>query len=60
MFFTFFKFVQMVLNRVVSHKNIRFISSRPEVFCKEGVLKKLVKFTGKHLCRSLFFNKVFQ
>ena len=30
----------------------------PEVFCKKGVLKNLSKFTGKHLCQSLFFNKV--
>ena len=28
-----------------------------EVFCKKGVLRKLTKFTGKHLCQSLFFNK---
>ena len=28
------------------------------MFCKKGVLKKFVKFTGKHLCQSLFFNKV--
>ena len=33
-------------------------SSRPEVFCKKGVLKNFTKFTGKHLCQSLFFNKV--
>ena len=33
-------------------------SSRPEVFCKKGVLRNFTKFTGKHLCRSLFFNKV--
>ena len=33
-------------------------SSRPEVFCKKGVLKNFEKFTGKHLCHSLFFNKV--
>ena len=33
-------------------------SSRPEVFCKKGVLKNLAKFTGKHQCQSLFFNKV--
>ena len=25
---------------------------------KEGVLKNFAKFTGKHLCHSLFFNKV--
>ena len=33
-------------------------SSRLEVFCKKGVLRNLAKFTGKHLCQSLFFNKV--
>ena len=33
-------------------------SSRPEVFCKKGVLRNVTKFTGKHLCQSLFFNKV--
>ena len=33
-------------------------SSCPEVFCKKGVLKNFAKFTGKHLCQSLFFNKV--
>ena len=33
-------------------------SSRPEVFCKKGVLRNSAKFTGKHLCQSLFFNKV--
>ena len=37
-------------------ENIR--SSRPEVFCKKGVLRNFTKFTGKHLCQSLFFNKV--
>ena len=25
---------------------------------KKGVLKNAAKFTGKHLCQSLFFNKV--
>ena len=28
-------------------------SSRPEVFCKKGVLKNLAKFTWKHLCQIL-------
>ena len=27
-------------------------------FHKAGVLKKIAKFTGKYLCRGLFFNKV--
>ena len=33
-------------------------SGRTEVFCKKGDLKNFAKFTGKHLCQSLFFNKV--
>ena len=32
-------------------------SSPPEVFCKKDVLKNFAKFTGKHLCQSLLFNK---
>ena len=31
--------------------------SRPEVFSKKGVLRNFTKFTGKHLCQNLFFNK---
>ena len=33
-------------------------SSRPDVFCKKGVLRNITKLTGKHLCQSIFFNKV--
>ena len=33
-------------------------SNCPEVFYKKGVLRNFDKFTGKHLCQSLFFNKV--
>ena len=33
-------------------------SSRPDVFCEKGVFRNFAKFTGKHLCQSLFFNKV--
>ena len=33
-------------------------SSRSEVFYKKGVLRNFVKFTGRHLCQSLYFNKV--
>ena len=36
--------------------NVR--SSRPEMFGKEGVFRNFAKFTGEHLCQSLFFNKV--
>ena len=27
------------------------------MFCKKGILKSCAKFTGKHLCQSLSFNK---
>ena len=33
-----------------------FRSNRPKVLFKKGVLKTFAKFTGKHLCKSLFFN----
>ena len=33
-------------------------SSRSEVFCEKDVLRNFAKFIGKHLCQSLFFNKV--
>ena len=33
-----------------------FRNSCPEMFCKKGVLRNFAKFTGKHLCQSLFFN----
>ena len=35
-----------------------FRRSRPEVLYKKGALRDFAKFTGKHLCQSLFFNKV--
>ena len=33
-------------------------SSHQSCFIKKGVLRNFTKFTGKHLCQSLFFNKV--
>ena len=36
----------------------KYRSSRLEVFCRKGVLRNFGKFTGKHLCQSLLFNKV--
>ena len=32
--------------------------SHPVVFCQKVVLENFAKLTGKHLCQSLFFNKV--
>ena len=39
-------------------KFLLFRSSRPEVFYKKDVFRNFAKFKGKHLCKSLFFNKV--
>ena len=41
-----------------TRKMINQRSHRSKVFCKKGVLRNFVKFTGKHLCQSFFFNKV--
>ena len=30
----------------------------PEMFYKKSVLRNFAKFTGKHVCQSIFFNKV--
>ena len=32
--------------------------SRAKVFCKKNVLRNFAKFTGKHLCQSLFFKEL--
>ena len=39
-------------------KSIKQKKESPDLFCKKGVLENFAKFTGKHLCQSLFFNKV--
>ena len=41
---------------VILGSNLR--GSRLEVLYKKGVLRNFTKFTVKHLCQSLFFNKV--
>ena len=44
--------------RIRTVRTFPFRSSCPEVFYKKGVLRNFAKFIGKHLCQSLFFNKV--
>ena len=44
-------------NKLICFQNA-FRSSRSQMFFKKGILKNFVIFTGKHLCWSLFFNKV--
>ena len=45
-------------SRKLIERSLFLRSSRPNVFCKKGVFRQFAKFTGKHLCQSLFFNKV--
>ena len=42
----------------VSKPVLKHRSSRSEIFCKKCFLRNFAKFTGKHLCQSLFFIKV--
>ena len=39
-------------------KHLNMQKQPPEVFYKKGVLENSVKFTGRHMRRSLLFNKV--
>ena len=32
-------------------------NSRPEVYCRKGVLRNFAKFTGKHMCQIIFFSE---
>ena len=45
---------------MVASKSQQFIdrSSRRRCSVRIGVLRNFAKFTGKHLCQSLFFNNV--
>ena len=43
---------------IVLKDNYVVTTAPSEVFCQKGVLRNFAKFTGKHLCQSLFFNKV--
>ena len=57
-FSTIHYFAEYLPAASLSFNYLIFRSSRPDVFCKYGVLRNFAKFTGKHLCQSLYFNKV--
>ena len=53
------KFPTFLIARSEQRKtNLIFQKQPSQVFCKKGVLRNIAKFTGKHLCQSLFFIKV--
>ena len=47
-----------IINLSMKLEAFPFKSSRSEIFCKKCFLRNFAKFIGKHLCQSLFFNKV--
>ena len=51
--------VELLVNSaVVCIVALSFQKQSPEVFYKKNVLRNFTKFAGKHLCQSLFINKV--
>ena len=50
-------FTEVLMLNIGGWKKTYHRSSRPKVFCEKGVFRNFVKFTGKHLCQSLFLNK---
>ena len=44
----------VIFDCIFVQNTIQNRSSRQDVFYKKYVLKNLAKFTGKHLCQSLF------
>ena len=57
--YLFLAFIDPLLIKTIFHFHINkcYSSIRPGVFCKKGALRNFTKFTGKHLCQSLFFKK---
>ena len=46
------------LRTKIKKHNQLYRSSHQRCSLRKGVLRNFAKFTGKHLCQSLFFNKV--
>ena len=55
-FFVQYLYHKVVLIRIIQPLN--YGSSHRMCSVKKGVLRNFVKFSGKHLCQRLFFNKV--
>ena len=51
-------FTLKIFGRNCKHQHLNVQNQLPDVFCKKGTLRNFTKITGKHLCQSLFFNKV--
>ena len=49
---------QIVIYLLIRNRCRSSCPEPPQVFCRKVVLRNFVKFKGKHLCQSFFFNKV--
>ena len=49
---------QEAMFKQANFEDIKNRSSHQRCYVRKGVLRNFTKFTGKHLCQSLFFNKV--
>ena len=49
------QFVQVMTCYERTANVMKYRTSRPDVFCKKGVLRNFTKFTGKHLCHESLF-----
>ena len=56
------KFLRTPILQIISERVLwKFKDEQKQasrIVCKKGVLRNFTKFTGKHLCQGLFFNKV--
>ena len=50
--------VSTVVNGELANETANYRSSHQRCSINKGVLRDFKKFTGKHLCQSLFFDKV--
>ena len=51
-------FINFLLFREITKKKNLYQKQPPDVLYKKGALENFAKSTRKHLCQSLFFNKV--
>ena len=55
---TYFIFLKILQQSILQKAQPLIKSRHQRSFLIKGVLRNFAKFTGKHLCQSLFFNKV--
>ena len=54
-----FKILALAMNLYENFREATFRISKRKCSVRKDVLRNFAKFTGKHLCKSLFFNEVF-